>query len=76
MQNSEQIFAAVYQQERTKKLGWLGQRIMQLLTPQHRLLFLEYERQAGLMQGNQIEKAYQIGLEDGRLRPTICQTKF
>ena len=56
----ERIFATVYHQKRTKRLAKMGQKIMQLLAPRHRLLFLEYERQVSLMQGDQIKSAYKI----------------
>lgn len=67
MQSAEMIFTAVYRGEKTKKLARMGQKIMSLLKPRHQLLFLEYERQANLMYGGQVEKAYKIGRKEGRL---------
>ncbi len=48
-----------------------GRRIMEILGPDSSL-FLEYERAACMAKGLRIERAYQVGVKNGR--PTKCLT--
>jgi hypothetical protein len=65
----EQLFAEVNQKDSVTKLSMMGRTIMSVLPPDFRRKFLKYEHEIHTKHAIELEKAYQLGYEDG------CQTK-
>jgi hypothetical protein len=61
--------AEVYDGSALSEISMLGNKILSILSPIHRVLFLKYEQQVNLAHGSQIEKAYQLGLRDAMALP-------
>lgn len=77
IETDKRIFVDAYQStrrdeeysERISKVVELGKKIMAFLDPHQKKMFLEYEKQTGLMQAIYLKNVYRIGLEDGSSAP-------